>query len=57
MRYQRKIDQMLLDQKKLVDDLDKYCHNKRLKKNIHKMDMNHNLYNGQKYTNDKNVFT
>jgi len=37
-----------MDQKLLADDLEKYCYNKRLKKNAYKMDMLHNAQNTQK---------
>lgn len=37
-----------MDQKVLADDLEKYCYNKRLKKNAYKMDMLHNAQNTQK---------
>lgn len=46
MKFHRKIDQMLLDLKKKSGDLEKHCYNKRLKKNIYKLDMIHNLHNG-----------
>jgi len=41
-RFHKKIDKLLMDQKMLADDLEKYCYNKRLKKNAYKMDMLHN---------------
>lgn len=37
-----------MDQKILADDLEKYCYNKRLKKNIYKLDMLQNAHGGQK---------
>lgn len=46
MKFHKKIDKLLMDQKLLADDLEKYCYNKRLKKNIYKMDMMHSLHNG-----------
>lgn len=46
MKYFRKIDHLLLDLKKKSGDLEKYCYNKRLKKNIYKLDMIHSLHNG-----------
>lgn len=42
-RFHKKIDKLLMDQKMLADDLEKYCYNKRLKKNAYKMDMLHNV--------------
>lgn len=46
IKYFRKIDHLLLDLKKKSGDLEKYCYNKRLKKNIYKLDMIHSLHNG-----------
>ena len=32
------IDQLLMSQKKILDDIDKHCKSKRLKKNIYKLE-------------------
>lgn len=32
------LDKLMLSQKNIIDDIEKYCHSKRLKKNIFKMD-------------------
>lgn len=47
-KFHNKIDKLLLDHKMLADDLEKYCYNKRLKKNIYKLDMIHCQNNGQR---------
>jgi len=46
-RYRKKIDKLLINHKMIADDLEKYCKNKRLKKNIYKLDLMHNFNGGQ----------
>lgn len=41
----------------LAEDLEKYCKNKRLKKNIYKLDMIHCQHNGQKQGIEHSNFT
>lgn len=55
--FSHKLDKLLMNEKKLADDLEKYCYNKRLKKNIYKMDILHCAHNGQKQGIDQNAFT
>jgi len=38
-RFKKQLDQLMLNQKNIVDDLEKYCTNKRLKKNCYKLDL------------------
>jgi len=38
-RYRKQIDKLLINHKMISDDLEKYCKNKRLKKNIYKLDL------------------
>ena len=45
-RFTNHIDKLLFDQKKLSEDLEKYCYNKRLKKNIYKLDLMNSSHNG-----------
>lgn len=40
-QFSNKLDKVLLDHKMLADDLEKYCMNKRLKKNAYKLDLLH----------------
>ena len=47
-RYRKKIDKLLMNHKMIADDLEKYCKNKRLKKNIYKLDLMQCFNNGQK---------
>ena len=56
-KFHNKIDKLLLDHKMLADDLEKYCYNKRLKKNIYKLDMIHCQHNGQKQGIEHSNFT
>ena len=53
----KKIDKLLLNHKVIADDLEKYCRNKRLKKNIYKLDLMHNMHNGSKQSLDAPAYT
>lgn len=56
-KFSNELDKILLNEKMLADDLEKYCANKRLKKNIYKLDMMHCTNNGQKVGIESAAFT
>ena len=55
--FQNPFDRLLANQRNLAEDIEKYCRNKRLKKNIQKIDLIHCQSNGQRISVENNIYT